>query len=207
MEKQVIEINLPFFDGFYESVYYNSDTIYNEFYEYEDDYKASYGDDITDEDIDIRYDEYCEDVCKAFTEVSDRFAPKFIEKLEFTEMTSPRYYNFETDKIYANATLSEDWREQVLDFMKTNKDWLSKRIEKDWTSCDGFMSFMDNSYQDWLTRFEDTEDEIDERYLSTMVGYMMFLEDKDIRWTLAEYTLEDIYVGNYLYCTKGEKED
>ena len=39
MEKKIVEINLPFFDGFYESISYNSDSIYNDFHDYEDDYK------------------------------------------------------------------------------------------------------------------------------------------------------------------------
>jgi hypothetical protein len=201
MEKKIVEINLPFFDGFYESIYYNSDSIYNDFHDYEDDYKEQYGDDVTDDDFDIEYKEYTQDVCKEFTEQFFDLAPKFIEKLEFVEMTSPAYYNFETDKIYANATLSDDWREQVLKFMRDNKDWLSERIKKDWTSYDGFMSFMDNTYDAWLTRFE-TEEDIDPRYLSTIVGYIMMKENDDIRWTLAECTLENIYIGSYIYCTK-----
>ena len=121
-------------------------------------------------------------------------------------MTSPAYYNFETDKIYANATLSDDWREQVLKFMRDNKDWLSERIKKDWTSYDGFMSFMDNTYDAWLTRFE-TEEDIDPRYLATMVGYIMLIENDDIRWTLAEYTLENVYIGSYIYCTKDKVDE
>jgi hypothetical protein len=206
MEKKIVEINLPFFDGFYESIYYNSDSIYNDFHDYEDDYKEQYGDDVTDDDFDIEYKEYTQDVCKEFTEQFFDLAPKFIEKLEFVEMTSPAYYNFETDKIYANATLSDDWREQVLKFMRDNKDWLSERIKKDWTSYDGFMSFMDNTYDAWLTRFE-TEEDIDPRYLSTIVGYIMMKENDDIRWTLAECTLENIYIGSYIYCTKDKVDE
>ena len=205
MEKKIVEINLPFFDGFYESVYYNCDSIYNDFHDFEDDYKEQYGNDVTDDDFDILYKEYTQDVCKEFTEQFFDLAPKFIEKLEFSEMTSPAYYNFETDKIYANATLSDDWREQVLKFMRDNKDWLSERIKKDWTSYDGFMSFMDNTYDSWLTRFE-TEEDIDPRYLSTIVGYIMLKENDDIRWTLAECTLENIYIGSYIYCTKDKAD-
>lgn len=207
MEKKIVEIKLPFFDGFYESVYYNCDSIYNDFHDYEDDYKEQYGDDVTDEDFDIYYKEYTQDVCKEFTEQFFDLAPKFIEKLEFVEMTSPAYYNFETDKIYANATLSDDWREQVLKFMRDNKDWLSERIKKDWTSYDGFMSFMDNTYDSWLTRFE-TEEDIDPRYLATMVGYIMMKENDDIRWLLVECTLENVYIGSYIYyCTKDNVDE
>ena len=207
MEKKVIEINLPFFDGFYESIFFNSDTLWYEFYDNEKEYKEEYGDDITVDDLDIDFKEYCNDICKEYVDVYFSYTPAFIEKLEFTEMTSPRQYNFETDKIYANATLSEDWREQILDFMKKNKDWVAHRVEKDWTSYDGFLSFMDNTYEDWLKRFENTEEEIDSRYLEVMVAYMMIFDDEDIRHTLAEYTLENVYVGSYIYCTKDKIEN
>lgn len=205
-KEEKIEIQLPFFDGFYESVYYNSDSIYDEFYNNEREYKETYGDDITDDDLDVRFDEYQKDVCEAFTECFSNLAPSFVTSVEFSEMTSPRYYNFETDKVYANITLSDDWREQVLTFMKENKDWLKKRIYDEWTSRDGFMSFMDNNYDEWLHRFENTEDEIDPRYLSTMIGYIMMTNNEDVHYDLIEGTLEDIYIGNYIYCTKGEDD-
>jgi hypothetical protein len=206
MENKSIEIRLPFFDGFYESVYYSSDTVYDDFESYKDDYKQTYGNDITADDFDIDFDGYKKEVCEKFTEVFANYAPSFVENTEFSEMTSPMYYNFETDKIYANITLSEDWREKVLDFMREKKDWLSKKIQKDWTSCDGFMSFMENTYKEWLDRFEDTEEEIDPRYLSTIIEYMMLDECKDIRYCIAEEVLSDVYVGNYIYCTKEKKE-
>ena len=106
----------------------------------------------------------------------------------------------------STSTLTATRCEKVLDFMREKKDWLSKKIQKDWTSCDGFMSFMDNTYKEWLDRFEDREEEIDPRYLSTIIEYMMLDEYKDIRYYIAEEVLSDVYVGNYIYCTKEKKE-
>lgn len=210
MSKNKFNIELPFFCGYYESPLYNSDTLYWETND-EDNmewYRECFGEDITADDLDIDFTRYKEDCNKAFAQCFEAQSPEFVEQVEFTDMVSPRYYNYATDKIYADVTLSDNWREVMLNFIKENKEWLIKRIAEDWTSCDGFMSFMDNYYDAWLTRFEnDTDEEFDVRYLSTMIGYMMYKNDKDIHAHLIEDTLEDFYVSEYIICTKEREEE
>ena len=165
-----------------------------------------FGDDVTSDDFDIEWDEYRKDCCKEYIESFLECCPDFVESAEYSELVSPAYYNFETDKLYANVVLQEDWREKILSFMETNKDWVAEKIKKDWTSYDGFLSFMDNTYEDWLNRFK-TEEDIDPRYLSTMIGYMMLFEDKDVYYFLIDRTMENVFVGGYITCTKDLKTD
>ena len=88
--------------------------------------------------------------------------------------------------------------------MEENKEWLTKRIREDWTSCDGFNSFMDNNYNDWYKEFQ--KDDVDERYICTMIGYMMLLANKNIYDELINDTLADFYIGEYIINTKKDNE-
>lgn len=197
------EIQLPFFCGFYESPLYNSDTLYQETYD-EDNmnyYKERFEDEtLTADDLDIDFQEYEKACCEAFCTEFYNSSPNIIKSLDFVEMTSPNYYNFETDKVYAKVVLEDDWREQVKSFMETNKEWLTKRIRQEWSSRDGFWSYLSNDYNDWCELLQ--EDDTDERYLSEIIKYMMFLENNDIREDLIYGVLDSVYVGEYIINSK-----
>jgi hypothetical protein len=116
--------------------------------------------------------------------------------------------------------LKDGWEDDVRAFMSENADWLRKRIEDDWTSYDGFMSFMSNNF-DNLAHDEDEDSWSDkswywhlfsgksdrfECYISVIIGYMMYRENKDIRNDLVMYALEDVYAGFYVSLTDEGKE-
>ena len=70
-------------------------------------------------------------------------------KAEYVEFTSPKYYNFETDKLYARVSLNAlkelwHWHRQN-DFIQ-----LKEYIKERFTSRDGFISFISNDFQDWM---------------------------------------------------------
>lgn len=71
----------------------------------------------------------------------------WIKAIEFEETTSPREYNFETDKMYAVFTvdvteLRQWWSEQEFTF--------EEEMGRDGRhgSCDGYISFIDSRYRD-----------------------------------------------------------
>jgi hypothetical protein len=43
-------------------------------------------------------------------------------------------------------------------------------------------------------------------YISTIIGYMMYRENKDIRNDLAMYAREDVYIGQHIYITDEGKK-
>lgn len=123
-------------------------------------------------------------------EYAEAFADKVEEEtglkmpLVFDEMTSPREYNFETDKIFAfiNAEAVQEMRERV-----SNKN-LQALISERHTSRDGFISFYDNSLADWPENVL----EWDEIQLDTLLQAFLFQEmgedwDDDFKgWVLME---------------------
>ena len=207
--KKNFEIRLPFFCGFYESPLYNSDTLYWETTEDEMEYWRERFDDetLTADDLDIDFPRFKEECAKEYMDVffNNADCPDFIKSMEFSEIVSPRYYNFETDKLYVNVEFEEDWRDKVKTFMDENKEWLTERIKEEWSSRDGFCSFMDNTYDGWYEELQ--KDDADERYIGVMIGYIMELANKDIYDELITDTLEDFYIGEYIFNTKEKKED
>lgn len=223
-----ISIELPFFPGLYESALYNSDTAYwaikeeLEYY-YQQDLLPEHPEyeHLTEDDLDFNFEDYSKDVVAGFVEVWGNHAPDIVESVEFDTMISPKYYNFSTDRLFAFVELKDGWEEDVRTFMAENADWLRKRVKEDWTSYDGFDSYMSNNFDDtsrdedvdedgWLRYHEKSwywhlfsgKSDRYECYLSTIIGYMMYRENKDIRDDLAMGALEDIYAGSYVYITE-----
>ena len=206
---KIFNIQIPFFPGFYESDLYNSDTSYRaiqEELEYlqsdcckeHPEYQI-----LTEDDLDFRYSDYEHDVAEAFLEAWEYNAPEIVLGAENHIIDSPRYYNFSTDKLYADVELADDWKDVMRHFIALNYDWLKARVHKDWTSYDGFMSFMDNDIDEWDKHLFEEEDE---RYISIMLGYMMYKSNDDIRNELVLSALDDIYAGSYVFITDDAKE-
>lgn len=205
--KKNFEIQLPFFCGFYESPLYNCDTLYWETTENEMEYWRDRFDDetLTANDLDIDFPRFTEECAKAYMDVffNNADCPGFIKSMEFSKIVSPSYYNFETDRLFVNVEFEEDWRDKVKTFMDENKEWLTERIKKDWSSCDGFFSFMDNTYEGWFNELQ--MDEADERYIGVMIGYIMYCANEDIYDDLITDTLENFYISEYIFNTKENK--
>ena len=218
-----VNIELPFFPGFYESDLENSDTPYwaikeeLQYYQEECDTPCK---ELTESDLDFDYKGYEEDVRNAWVDGFRERMPEMVLSLENVEMTSPKYYNFSTDKLWADVELKDGWEDDVRKFMTENADWLRERIKDDWTSYDGFMSFMSNNFDNlahdededywgdksWYWHLFSGKSDRFECYISVIIGYMMYMENKDIRNDLVMFALEDIYAGSYVFLTDEGKE-
>lgn len=76
---------------------------------------------------------------------ADYFAHKFNLKLEFDSLSSPREYNFATDRIFCkidDAEVMRIWRE-------TKPETMINQVKSMFTSYDGFSSFYCNDFNDW----------------------------------------------------------
>ena len=219
-----INIELPFFPGFYESDLENSDTPYWAIKEELDYYRSDYDNpcrELTEDDLDFNYADYENDVREQWIEGFRERMPEIIVSLENVEMTSPKYYNFSTDRLWADIELKDGWEDDVRKFMDENADWLRERIKDDWTSYDGFMSFMsdnfdnlahdeDDGYRDggksWYWHLFSGKSDRFECYISTIIGYMMYRENREIRNDLVLFALDDIYIGSYVFLTEEGKK-
>jgi hypothetical protein len=215
-------IELPFFPGFYESDLENSDTSYwaikeeLQYYQEECDTPCKA---LTEDDLDFDYRGYEEEVREQWVEAFRERKPEFVLSVENVEMTSPKYYNFSTDKLWADVELRDDWMDAVREFMAENADWLRERIKDDWTSYDGFHSFMSNNFDDtsrdedenywgcksWYWHLFSGQSDRWECYISSIIAYMMYRENKKIRNDLVMYALEDVYAGSYVFLTEEGK--
>ena len=218
-----INIELPFFPGFYESDLENGDTAYwaikdeLQYYQEECDTPCK---ELTENDLDFNYTDYENDVREQWVDGFREHKPEFVLSIENVEMTSPKYYNFSTDRLWADVELRDDWMDVVREFMTENADWLRERIRADWTSYDGFMSFMSSNFDDlshdedenywgdrsWYWHLFSGKSDRFECYIATIIGYMMYRENEEIRYELIMYALDDIYASSYVDLTEEGKQ-
>lgn len=149
------EIKIPF-SGFYESLY--SDGIDREeesFIEHQlegedkDDENAISQGDFQDIVARCRdYEVMCESVAKAYLKEYENWLNEKLGtniRLTWAAMTSPKYYNFETDRIFADLS---DKNARLL-FRAADKAVLTKVCKEHLKSRSGFMSFYDYQWENW----------------------------------------------------------
>jgi len=143
----LVKIQIPF-SGFYESIHGgeggNIDRALEDGFNYnhetdeEQEVPDIWGADYDYKAIELEY-------CKNFVEA---FGDKFELTLTFDEMTSPREYNFSTDKIYCKIPRNEI--DKIRKEVEGHEGWAAF-VKENFTSCDGFISFLSNDYthEDW----------------------------------------------------------
>jgi len=128
-----LEIGLPFFSGFYES-------FHSSVFEREEEYILEEYKGKTWDDFKWEYDylSYCKNYVHAVNSILDL-------KLEFVELSSPREYNFSTDRIF--CTISKKDLNKISTALDTEimKDLVKRRF----TSRDGFISSYSNDINEW----------------------------------------------------------
>ena len=173
-------IEAMFFPGLYESILCDSDSQYYAEKEYADYLMGEYPGFEVDPDTDIQadYERFRNDMAKAWADSWKDYLPNIVISCQYTDLVPPRNtgygpdYRFGTDKVYVDIELVPDWFAHMKKFIYDNHEWFEDRIKKDWTSYDGFMSFMENDIDGWIQGLMDE----DERYVGTTVAYMMMFE-------------------------------
>jgi len=178
-----VKIQLPFFKGFLEYYVFRTESLYNEYHANEEEYQEQYGDIATEENIEYDDQRYMSDVCNRFIdrfkELLETIYPGFIKEMNFDELDSPYFYQYNTDKLYVDVEFCDDWRRKMLEFMSDNKKWLTEKIAADWTSRSGFTSHMSNEYEVWFDEMQ--YDDADLRIIGVMLGYMAQKSNPEFR--------------------------
>lgn len=91
---------------------------------------------------------------ETYDKIKNEYVKKFVEEfgheydldsIEFSDMTSPREYNYETDRIFAKVDLAEmNTLANHVD-MKGFVEWVKDRLEPH----DGFIPYYSNDISDW----------------------------------------------------------
>ena len=155
MEKK--NISIPF-DGFYESIS-SSNVENNAFMEWNKDETLCDHSELKDEKADEFWNYYMENAKRLELEYSKDYADGLFAELKEhsgIELTasnvivdSPREYNFRTDRIFLDTEKSK-----LLElYAKLGRKMFAEYIKENFTSCDGFSSFYDNSIESagWST--------------------------------------------------------
>lgn len=92
---------------------------------------------------------------QGYAYIAEKYAPAFLDvinselgldlKMTFKDMTSPKFYNFETDRIFVDIT----YRDVLRLARKVGRNALRKAAKDMFTSRDGFSSFYDPDISTW----------------------------------------------------------
>ena len=157
------EVNIPF-SGFYDSLY---SAIIDGWVEQTAEHYCGEQADGLPEDLKLEeadfaealtdamtYSIACRNIARSYADVFNREVSEVIGfdlRLQFGDMTSPRFYNFETDKIFCaipRATVAKLFQRSRADGHST----LEKVIARRHTSRDGFCSFYRSDLESWLEK-------------------------------------------------------
>lgn len=185
------------FEGFYESGLFNSDSEYylsenlespHEIKDF-DKFMNTVGKRIANE---VYYDYFCEED----TAVTD---------LDFVGIDSPRFYNYSTDRIILDVEVD---LKKLEDFcFKDNADDFNKYLEDNFTSYDGFHSFVKNNRLAFYLDYKNDESE-KERCLNVMLEYYFIKRIKSCGEESFKVQMYEI-ANEELYCQAEpvDKED
>lgn len=202
----VREIGSHRFPGFYESIFSHSDEFID--FEAEDKDEILYKFDIIPEDdIEVVFEyedfnEYKTDVCKAYIEgyiekihdvlpyeITDHpnFKLEIIDKDDIA-IYSPKYYNYDTDHCYSPIITNKITLQLIKEYtLKLNG--VQQYIIDHFTSCDGFISFISNSFQEW----KDLDiKEYEERHLIALLDMLIALSEEHGHMEISYAIAEDI---------------
>lgn len=124
---------------------------------------------------------------------------EIIKSIEYKGLYSPRYYNFETDKL--DLIVNCDIEALKKYCFEDNKARFDTYLHDNFTSYDGFISFVPNNAKEFVLRYEDDT----ERLLNIMIEYYL-LENLDMP-AYNDYCVEQARQRLCEYMEPVEQED
>ena len=196
-----LESTIPF-DGFYESfisadiehqigqqIEWDSDT-----FDLNEDEQQILWDSYLSVNRSYFYSQIAEDYTNFYIDALNERLEGFTLKATYKFFTSPREYNFSTDRIFIEIE-----KNHAIDFIKyiikNYKKELEEKIKQRFTSRSGFISSYKNSLDLWI----DDYSEWDHNQIGTCFE-LFDLEEEDINYSLRDYLSERIMfnLGNTL---------
>lgn len=140
------------FEGFYESNLFNSDSLY---YLTQNDRSEGYLKDNQEYDID-NWESFQKDVAESAVYELLEALPnnEIIQDMKLKDLYSPKYYNYETDSLIINVKLN--LRKLKTFCFKAHRTEFDEYLHKNFTSYDGFTSFISNNISAFLVDYNDS---------------------------------------------------
>lgn len=152
------------FQGFYNSNLYDDDMLYFISQDEEKPYDF----------VDGGWSAFTNTVARKITDLlNDYCRGGLIKKITFKELYSPRYYNYETDRLVLDVEC--DWKGLIDYCYETSADF-DKYLHDNFTSCSGFTSFVPNN----ITSFFNKLDDDFERLSQVVIEYYLLNRIDDI---------------------------
>ena len=192
-------VNIPNFEGFYCSWL---DEEINHIARSEAEYFAEEYDLSEDKQQEIEEDFCTQNYDKLQVEICKTYIPYYFEAIEdeidfelnasFESLTSPKYYNFETDRLFVE--IDDIKITMLMNWIFNNKLEKLKEVVKDrFTRRDGYIPHYSNDLEAWGD--VDTWD-----YNQLGTALLVFVDEyADFNYTLHEYVSETIH--NHIYST------
>lgn len=162
MEKLRILSYLPLFKGFYGSNF-----------EPDEDYVIEEG--FTYDDYVFDYDEYHNEVGKTLSNIIQEKIAEHLNsdiKIEFKEIVSPRYYNFDNDKIEVEFVLDNETKQSLYDKLYEHLDEFEGYLDREFNPRPGFIPFYSNKSIDWLKE-RDNHNFEDYNVISSIIEFLL----------------------------------
>lgn len=105
----------------------------------------------------------------------------------FEKVVSPKAYNFSTDEVYAKANFDLD---EIINFLKNSEDF-DQYCKDNFSSYDGFMSFVPNSASEFINELENGDNGKKNQCLQGVVQFIIHPIIDELR-----YKLYDEVMGN-----------
>lgn len=136
------------------------------------------------------FKEYAKLYCDSFNDWFNELTGLDI-KLEFESLESPKYYNYSTDRIFANIS-TEDLK-KLNGYVQA--EVLAETIKNRFTSYDGFISSYSNNIEDWLEVNKPLV-EYDHNEIETLFQAIIAQEKAElIEWELMEKQICNYGIG------------
>ena len=144
-----INTYLPIFKGFYGSIF--EPDVDNEIDYINELRQEKNKPEIDFDDVNFNYDNYYLELSKEFCFIVWNELEDFIYKIEFSELKSPKYYNYSNDYIECKI---KPKKQAILNYIKNNYNNWNEYLKDNYTSYDGFISSYDNyaSSEDWSNK-------------------------------------------------------
>lgn len=206
-------INGMGFYGCYETIFDSSDDFIDDERKLKDELIGKYNLNKNDIEINYQYEDFKQYKFDVGKNYMDLFVEEFIDELpseilndddfkfEIVDdsylVTSPKYYNYSTDKCYCDIVTNNYSLQKIKDYglkLKGSKEFIEKR----WKSYEGCHYFIKNNFEYW----ENLEiKDYDELYLSALIELILYLSDKNIFENINYGVSENVSKYEYAFPT------
>lgn len=178
-QKNTFSCYLPIFWGFYGSSFEDID-----FYGESENYNLPENFPFYDY---LNYNKYYEALAIKFVDAVQNELSEFIISAKFKDLDSPKYYNFENDKIAISVEIN---RKKIKRYIYENLESFEQFLIENHKSRDGFYSFYSHTFEDWKKYTNNFTDYSKEGYVC-LTSILRFIAEQE------QITEECLYEASY----------